>query len=212
MKRMKRVHPNIAPAAIVDFTQAGAETAGAPSYFASASVELLGPIEATQRFARLFFLYIYPLYPFPHETLFMSNLNDRIDIQEPKFVALIASLVGISAASFPSLVRDICLEYSLDFETMVETCNKVATDVRGPQFPMLADFNISDAITSFFLGLMGARTDRWPQYRLYMGEAIAILQMINLKKPIEPNNETAQSLIDVELASRLQAAIYTETQ
>jgi hypothetical protein len=204
---MKRAHPALAPAGIPDYSQPGADPTDVPPYFAS--VELIGPLEAIQRFARLFFLYIYPLHPFPHEPSFLSNLENRVDIQDPKFVALIASLVGISAASFPSLVRDISVDFDLDFDGLVERCNKVATDVRGPQFMLHADFNVYDAITSFFLGLMGARTDRWTQFRLYMGEAAAILQMINLQKI---DIESPQNLIDIELASRLQAAIYTETQ
>lgn len=192
----------------VESTQASADTSVAASaYFASA--DLLGPPEATRRFLRLFFLYIYPLYPFPHEVLFCANLENRIEVQEPNFTALIASLVGISAACFPSLVRDISVEYSLDYNGLVERCNKVATDVRGAQFMLNADFTVSDAVTSFFLGLTGARTDRWPQFRLYMGESLAILQMINLQRDsVNPSH----NLIDVELASRLQAAVYTETQ
>jgi hypothetical protein len=89
----------------------------------------------------------------------------------------------------------------------IERCVKVATDARGPRFLTRPDFTVHDANTSFLLGMIGAFTDRWAMFRMYMSESLNILQWLDLQKK---EGITPQNYVDTELSARLYAAIYTQ--
>ena len=178
------------------------------------TAESIAPFDIINRLVLIYFTYVYPRYPFPHENLFIESLDKRLDMHDDQnFVALLAAVVGTAAASIPRLARMVLLDIGNDTLAMdnllpfIERCIKVATDIRGPRFLTRADFTVHDANTSFLLGMIGALTDRWAMFRMYMSESLNILQWLDLQKK---EGVTPQNFVDTELAARLYAAIYTQ--
>jgi hypothetical protein len=205
---MKRVHHPDDGAS--DLAQAGAESIG--SFFMTA--DSIAPFDVVNRLVLIYFTYVYPRYPFPHENLFIESLEKRLDMHDDQnYVALLAAVIGTAAASIPRLARMVLLDIGSDALVMdsllpfIERCIKVATDARGARFLTKTDFTVHDANTSFLLGMIGALTDRWGMFRMYMAESLNILQWLDLQKKEEV---TPQNYVDTELASRLHAAIYTQ--
>ncbi|CZT50772.1 uncharacterized protein RSE6_11819 [Rhynchosporium secalis] len=133
-----------------------------------------------------FFTYIHPLCPFPHEPSFRAAFNNREDLKNPSFLALMASMVGVLVASFPrkprlhlkAQHREHLFPNSM---SLVERCHKVAVAARGPGY-LDKELSVYDAATSYFLGLAGAYTFRWKQTRLYFGECLTIIRVLGAHK------------------------------
>ncbi|KAF7876706.1 hypothetical protein EAF04_001790 [Stromatinia cepivora] len=159
-----------------------AATLASFSSHAVLSAESILPFPTLELFIDDFFTYIHPLAPFPHEPSFRAALKNREDLQNPSFLALLASMIGILVASFPrkprlhlkSQHREHLFPNSL---TLVERCHKVAVEARGPGY-LDKNLSVYDAATSYFLGLSGAYTFNWRQCRLYFGETLNIIRML----------------------------------
>jgi hypothetical protein len=164
----------------------------------------------------IYFTYVYPRFPFPHENLFLESLEKRLDINDDqRYVALLAAVIGTAVASIPRLARIVLLDVGVqelitnDIFPFVERCVKVATDARGPRFFTRRDFVAQDATTSFLLGMIGALTERWAMFRLYMAESLNILQLLNTEKK---EGVIPQSYVESEQAARIHAAIFVQMQ
>jgi hypothetical protein len=191
-------------------TQAGAhEDPNEHSYLSHLSFDVIAPFEIIDRLMNVFTTYIYPLYPFPHENLFLDKLHNLLDPNDQTFLALVASMAGMVAVTYPRLARVILLEEVVDGDltSFVDRCVKVAADARGTLYLTRVDLNVNDAATSFFLGMIGARLNRWGQFRLYMTECLGILQLpwIPTKDGSHPS-----SFVELEIATRIKSAMLIE--
>ncbi|KAI9049425.1 hypothetical protein LZ554_006459 [Drepanopeziza brunnea f. sp. 'monogermtubi'] len=159
------------------------------AHFASSptlSAQAICPISTLQLLVDDFFTYIHPLCPFPHEPSFRNAFKDREDVRNPKFLALLASMVGVLVASFPRKPRqhlkaegrEHLFPSSVD---LVERCHKVAVSARGPGY-LDSDLSVHDAATSYFLGLAAAYTFKWKLSRLYFGETLTIIRVLGAHK------------------------------
>jgi hypothetical protein len=180
------------------------------------TAETIATFDVVNRLVLIYFTYVYPRFPFPHENLFIESLEKRLDIHDDQsYIALLAAVVGTAAASIPRLARMVLLDVgnetlaANDIFPFIERCVKVATDARGPRFLTRGEFSVHDANTSFLLGMIGALTERWAMFRLYMGESLNILQWLNLEKK---EGITPLNYVDTELAARLYAAIFVQMQ
>jgi hypothetical protein len=205
LKRLKRASDDAA-----GLTQAGAqEGPNEHSYLSHLSFDVIAPFQVIDRLMNVFTTYIYPLYPFPHENLFLDKLHMLPESNDHTFLALVASMAGMVAVTYPRLARVILLDEVVDGDLtpFVDRCVKVAADIRGTLYLTRVDLNVNDAATSFFLGMIGARLNRWGQFRLYMTECLGILQLpwIPSKDGSDPS-----SFVDLEIATRIKSALFIE--
>ena len=194
-----------------DLTQTGAlEQQPDHQFLSPLSFEAIAPFEFVDRLVTVYFTYIYPLYPFPHENLFLDQFHSLADTNDPVFLALVASMVGMVSITFPRLARMVLFGDVADGNliTFVERCIRVAVDARGTSYLMRDELKINDAATSFFLGMIGARLNRSGQFRLYMAECLSILNL--------PTNDTTSnvgvptSLVEAEIGYRIRSAVFVE--
>jgi hypothetical protein len=154
---------------------------------APAGAESIGiPLSILQLLVEDFFTYIHPLAPFPHEPSFRCSFRDREDLRNPSFLALLSSMVGVLAASFPRKPRLHLKSQGLEklfpsSISLVSHCHKVAVEARGPGY-LDKELTVYDAVTSYFLGLAAAYTFQWKQARIYFGETLTIARVIGVHR------------------------------
>lgn len=137
-----------------------------------------------------FFTYIHPLCPFPHEPSFREAWKRREDYNNRPFLALLASMIATLVASFPRKPRLHLKAQRKDrvfpnHMALVQRCQKVCAEARGPGYLESETLSVHDAATSYFLGITGCYTFRYRQGRLYFGECLTILRTLGLHKPSE---------------------------
>jgi hypothetical protein len=210
LKRQKRVHQPSNNDELPTIDDTG--TVSLSILFHTA--ESIAPFEVVKRLVMLYFTYVYPRFPFPHEDLFVDSLNKRLDFEDDRnYTALLAAVAGVTAAFIPRLARVVLLEtgeetlLANNLTPFIERCMKVVAESRGAQFQMRGEHSVHDANISFLMGLIGAMMHRWSQFRLYMAESLNILQWLDLQKK---EGVTPQNYVDSELAARLYAAIYVQ--
>ncbi|TPX12608.1 uncharacterized protein E0L32_000785 [Thyridium curvatum] len=135
-----------------------------------------------------FFTYIHPLTPFPHEPTFRQAFLERRDRTSPRFLALLASMIGTLVASFPRSARyHLKAQHSADLFPrailMIEQCRLVAMQARGVTFMAKEDYDVYDAATSYFLGLGAGYSLQWRVCHRYMAETMAITRELGLHRP-----------------------------
>ncbi|RKF53165.1 hypothetical protein OnM2_108007 [Erysiphe neolycopersici] len=144
--------------------------------------ESICPISTLKLIVEDFFTYLYPICPFPHEPTFRAAFEDREDLRNLNFLALLASMVEVTVLSLPRRSR---LHFStLSWEKpppsilgLADCCHKVATEARGSGY-LEKDLTIYDAVTSYFLGLAASYKLRWNQTKLYFGETLTITKIV----------------------------------
>jgi hypothetical protein len=162
------------------------------------SAESICPFSTLELLVDDFFTYIHPLCPFPHEPSFRAAFKHREDLNNPSFLALLASMIGALVASFPrkprlhlkAQHREKLFPNSV---SLVERCHKVAVEARGAGY-LDKDLTVYDAATSYFLGLAAAYTVNWSQCRLYFGETLNISRSIGVHKLKDPGIYNVGSL------------------
>jgi hypothetical protein len=150
------------------------------------SAESICPMSILELLVDDFFTYIHPLAPFPHEPSFRAAFKHREDTQNPGFLALLASMIGVLVASFPRkpmmhLKAQHLEKLFPNFIILVERCHKVAVEARGAGY-LDKELTVYDAATSYFLGLAAAYTINWRQCRLYFGETFTISRIIGVQR------------------------------
>lgn len=166
-----------------------AATLASFSSHAVLSAESICPMPLLELLVNDFFTYIHPLCPFPHEPSFRGAFRGREDLNNPCFLALLASMVRILVASFPrrpklhlkAQNRENLFPSSM---SLVERCHKVAVEARGPGY-LDKPITVYDAATSYFLGLSGAYTFNWKQCRLYFGETLTLVRILGAHRSKE---------------------------
>lgn len=154
------------------------------------SAELICDVQTLDLLVNDFFTYIHPLCPFPHEPSFREAWKRREDYNNKPFLALLASMIAALVASFPRKPR-LHLKAQRKERTfpnhmaLVQRCQKICADARGPGYLESESLSVHDAATSYFLGMTGCYTFRWRQCRLYFGECLTILRALGLHKPTE---------------------------
>lgn len=136
-----------------------------------------------------FFTYIHPLCPFPHEPSFREAWVNREDVNNPSFLALLASMIASLVASFPRKPRLHLKAQTRDYYpshlAMVDKCREVCAQARGVGYLDKPNLNVYDACTSYFLGLVGGYTFHYRHLRLYFGECLTILRSLGLHKALD---------------------------
>jgi hypothetical protein len=183
----------------------------------------MAPLDVIRQVIHRYFSFMYPRYLFPHENAFHDCFINRSDQVDPSFLSLTAAMCAVTALSHPRAARMIfvgadhpsigdpseTIAATQDTRGMVDQFLKVAVDARGSRHSLRTDLNVNDAATSFLLAIAGSLSDRWAQYRLYMSECLATLQILCLRKK---NDGTVKNHVDIELACRLQSAAFSQIQ
>jgi hypothetical protein len=151
------------------------------------SAESICPFPLLEALVDDFFMYIHPLAPFPHEPSFRAAFKHREDLNNPSFLALLASMIGTLVASFP---RRLNLHLKAQQQdklfpnpmSLVERCHKVAVEARGAGY-LDKELTVYDAATSYFLALAAGYTLKWGQMRLYFSETLSMIKAIGANKP-----------------------------
>ncbi|OTA54476.1 hypothetical protein K449DRAFT_389217 [Hypoxylon sp. EC38] len=135
-----------------------------------------------------FFTYIHPLMPFPHEPTFRAAFADRTDRTSSEFLALLASMVGALVASFPRSARShLKAQHSTGLfpsaVSMIDHCRSIALDARGPRFMMKEEMSVSDAATSYFLGIAAAHTLQWRMCKRFFTETMTFCRELSSNRP-----------------------------
>lgn len=160
--------------------------------------ESICPLEVLNHLIDDFFTYIHPLTPFPHEPSFRSAFEEREDLRNSSFLALLASMVGVLTASFPRKPRQHLMAYKYDklfpsSVSLVNRCHAIATEARGSGY-LDKEFTVYDAATSYFLGLAKAYTYNWQACRLYFAETISISRVVGAHKERIDGRESIHEL------------------
>ena len=131
-----------------------------------------------------YFTYIHPLVPIPHEPSFRAALERREDLINPTFLALLASMMGCLVASFPRRSRMHLNTHSTDNflpnpTNLVDRCHKIVVEARGLDY-LDRDFTVHDAVIGYLQGLAGVYTSNWQAAKVYFGQSLTILRILEL--------------------------------
>ena len=154
------------------------------------SIESICPFPLLKLLVDDYFTYVHPLTPLPHEPSFRAALRGRKDHNDPKFISLIASMVGCLIAAYPQRMRfhlqSVNTEHHLTNPiSAIEHCRKVAIDARGSAF-YDNDFTLQDAMTSLLLGLTGVYVFDWKTCRVHLGQCQTISRILGLHQATWP--------------------------
>lgn len=153
--------------------------------------EAIAPRPILEALVDDFFTYIHPLCPFPHQPTFQAAFAAREDRTDPEFLALLASMIGALVASFPRTARAHLKNQQSTHMfpraiIMIEKCREIALEARGARWLAKQPRTMSDAATSYFLGLAAAYTLQWNNCRLMMSEALCVLNELGFNRPKHP--------------------------
>ena len=117
----------------------------------------------------------------------MEALHSGEDYRNGSFLALLASMLGALVASFPRRPWSHLRAHNQEklfpnHMSLINRCQQVCTEARGPAYLERDTLNVYDACTSYFLGLIGAYTNRMRQCFLYFGECISIMKTLGIHK------------------------------
>lgn len=128
------------------------------------SAETICPMPMLERLIDDYFTFIHPLVPLPHEQLFREAFRRRQDLNNPTFVALIASMLGYLVACYPQRPRQhiregLPIEHQQQMESLysnpmdlVERCQKIAMEALGPAY-WTRKMSVDDAIVNYLQAL-----------------------------------------------------------
>jgi hypothetical protein len=138
-----------------------------------------------------FFTYIHPLAPFPHEPTFRASFMNREDRTNPEFLGLLAAMIGALVASFPRSARQhLKSQHTAHLFprsiVMIEKCQDIALETRGPKWHKKQPKTLEDCETSYLLGLAAAYTLQWDVAREYMSETLMLIRFLGFNPPKHP--------------------------
>ncbi|KAK3367908.1 hypothetical protein B0H63DRAFT_489982 [Podospora didyma] len=176
-----RLEPNLSPGPHI-----AAETlvsiAGAQDASTGLDIESISPFPIVALLVNDFFTYIHPLAPFPHEPTFRQSLERREDRTSREFLALLASMIGCLAASYPRAVRQHLKSRYPKAITLIERCRAVALEARGSLFHVKDEVTVYDAATSYFIGLAAGYVMQMKVARRFMQETMSIIRELGYHK------------------------------
>ncbi|EPE04299.1 fungal transcriptional regulatory protein [Ophiostoma piceae UAMH 11346] len=190
------------------------------------ATDAIAPFHVLELLVDDFYTYIHPLIPFPHEPTFRRRFTDPQERQTPRFLSLLASMIGCLAASFPRSVRPhLRARHNLGKQNsqnsqnptsssgkfaraicMVECCRDVALNARGATFYVKPMLSVDDAATSYFLGLAAGYTFDWRLCRRFMAEAMSFVQELGFHRPASQVASAANSMASATIGVTTAAA------
>lgn len=201
-------HSNLPSSSSYPITQAHSQTYGTFGLDAAS----ICPIELVELLVDDFYTYVQPIKPFPHEPWFRDRFSRRDDVRDPKFLALLAAVVGSLVASYPRRpqkhLKRLKLEHlfssSLEF---VNKCQSIVFECRGSGYLQRNDLGIYDAATSYFLMAMNAHTYRMVERELHLGESLNIIRSLGYHRPSDPMKLPVNK-IELETGRRIYWTIF----
>jgi len=181
------------------------------------SVESVAPYEKIQGLVFDFFTYLFPIYPFPPETLILDRLDRREDRENKSFLALIISMVGLLASTFPRRVHEVLPDNDSGSVTtlngatsinlpLIHRCTDIALSSLGP---IHESRDVDDAATCFFLAMIAQINGSHRQFKGHLAESMNIIRSLCIfpRDDFEAKDLVADP-ITKELSLRIFWAIY----
>ncbi|KAL8713995.1 MAG: hypothetical protein Q9220_002141 [cf. Caloplaca sp. 1 TL-2023] len=162
------------------------------------SADSICPPQLLERFVDDYFKYVHPLVPVPHEPSFRAGLAAREDLNNPNFLALLASMIGCLVASFPRRPRQHIQDLRMEglfpnSNALIERCRRTAIEARGMTY-LDRQQTVDDAIIAYLQGLIGAYSFNWDACRLYMGQCVTISRVVGLHRRGGPGIDVDEGL------------------
>lgn len=152
------------------------------------SAESICPLPVLESLVDDYFIYIHPLVPLPHKPTFYNKFRTRDDVNDPNFLALLASMVGCLVASFPRRPRHHFRAHGMEHAfpnsmSFVGRCHTVAMQAQGPGY-LDRHLTIDDAIISYLQGLTSGYTYNRQSTILYFRQCLSILIALGIHKDV----------------------------
>ena len=147
------------------------------------SAESICPIHVIHKLVDDYFIFIHPVIPLPHEASFRRDLETRQDTLQPRFLALLASMIACMTATFPRQPRQHLKANGLENPfpnsmSFIDRCQAVATEALG-----LATHNrqytVDDAIICYLQGLTNIYIFQSEPAIMYFKDCLSIVTSIN---------------------------------
>lgn len=150
------------------------------------SAESICPWPILESLVDDYFIYIHPLIPLPHKPTFYHKFRMREDMNDPTFLALLASMVGCLVASFPRRPRQHFRAHGMEHAfpnsmSFVDRCHQVAMQAQGIGY-LDQHLTIYDAIISYLLGLIGGYTYSKQATLLYFKQCWSIMTTLGIHR------------------------------
>lgn len=143
-----------------------------------------------------YFAFIYPTMPVPHKGTFMAAFEKRQDQQDPKFLALIAAMVGCLGASMPRRVYLHLHKGNVghifdDSRKFIEHCYQFSKDYLNP-FDAAHESDVYTVITHYLRGVTAEYMFDRDQCLLHLKFGISISTSLGLHKASTDSVTNAQ--------------------
>jgi hypothetical protein len=148
------------------------------------SAETIFPFNIMQALLDGFFVYLYPLCPFPHEPNFRKSWKMREDRTCNSFLALLCSMVGAFISTFPREAGTIINLSSTGTEVRelhshIKNCRYVCNAARALDVLLSDRLGTQEAATSAYLALIQMNDHKWQQCQLYLSQCFSILSSMD---------------------------------
>jgi hypothetical protein len=166
-----------------------------------ASIHLIAHSDAVHQMVYEFFTHVYPIFPFPHENLVLTQLEQRKDLEDKTFLVLITSMVAVLATLMPrSARRALQNDHPEAIDALIMRCTQICLKFRGPMRP---GRDANEAATSFFLSIVALhRPGSISDFEEYMQDSLNIVRRTALRANQDTDHVTSQ------LCKRIFWAIY----
>lgn len=163
-----------------------AQTLAAFAQQAVLSAEAICPLPLIRSLVDDYFTYIHPVVPVPHKQSFMHALDQREDVHNATFLALLASMLGCLVASFPRRPRQHFRHYRLESQfptpmNFISRCQQITLQALGTGH-LLRQLSIHDAIISYLQGLTAVYTYDRHSTLIYFKQCLSIMSTIGVHK------------------------------
>ena len=163
-----------------------AQTLAAFAQQAVLSAETICSLPLIYSLVQDYFTYIHPVIPLPHKPSFMNALNQREDMNNGTFLALLASMLGCLVASFPRRPRQHFRHHGLQLQfpnsmSFISRCQHVTLQAQGTGY-LGRQLTIHDAIISYLQGLTAAYTYDRQSTLIYFNLCLMIMTNIGVHK------------------------------
>ena len=172
-----------------------AQTLAAFAQQAVFSVEAICPLPIVQSLVDDYFTYIYPLIPLPHKPSFMAALQNREDVHNGTFLALLASMLGCMVASFPRRLRQHFRHHAIPLQypnsiSFISRCHQVSLQAQGAGYPN-RQFIIHDAITFYLQAITAEYTHDQRSALRYFSQCQSIISEVGADRTGFANTRTS---------------------